>query len=397
MQDNLYELFDSLIDTESDLISNADKINEESNTLIDINNSDEKKNKKKPKSKSNKPKIFRLGNASGFYNLSSLHNSIIDNADVLVLNIGNFSRVLIDSWPELLLFLIGTASNKYGDLFESKAATAGVFNKSVKLSKSDLVHSDSELGSDITIYKIPTLPNNTIEVIWDTNDIYDGLVGIVSLLGFKPKDIKLVLISKLLPREDYEAEKLKILAKENKSQRQGQKTKSNQTKSNQPKSNQTKSNQTKSNQLKTIQKAINDMQNISEYEHATVLELHEHNQINKIKIVGYKIFGEYERRTSSNAEFGASLFTMIYLSTVDNPKFSQEIKQALIDNTIIDEVGVTEDNLEYLGIMQPIKIEGTNLYFYTNNSIKTLVDFICNVFNSLGIIDVELSIYYVIQ
>ena len=139
------------------------------------------------------------------------------------------------------------------------------------------------------------------------------------------------------------------------------------------------------------------MQNISEYEHATVLELHEHKQINKIKIVGYKIFGEYERRTSSNAEFGASLFTMIYLSTVDSPKFSQEIKQALIDNTIIDEVGVTEDNLEYLGIMQPIKIEGTNLYFYTNNSIKTLVDFIYNVFNSLGIIDVELSIYYVIQ
>lgn len=382
MQDNLYELFDSLIDTESDLISNADKLNKESNTLIDINNSDEKKNKKKPKSKSNKPKIFRLGNASGFYNLSSLHNSIIDNADVLVLNIGNFSRVLIDSWPELLLFLIGTASNKYGDLFESKAATAGVFNKSVKLSKSDLVHSDLELSSGITIYKIPTLPNNTIEVIWDTNDIYDSLVGIASLLGFKPKDIKLVLISKLLPKEDYEAEKLKILAKENKSQRQGQKTKSNQT---------------KSNQLKTIQKAINDMQNISEYEHATVLELHEHKQINKIKIVGYKIFGEYERRTSSNAEFGASLFTMIYLSTVDNPKFSQEIKQALIDNTIIDEVGVTEDNLEYLGIMQPIKIEGTNLYFYTNNSIKTLVDFIYNVFNSLGIIDVELSIYYVIQ
>lgn len=378
MQDNLYELFDSLIDTESDLISNAGKLNKESNTLIDINNSDEKKNKKKPKSKSNKPKIFRLGNASGFYNLSSLHNSIIDNADVLVLNIGNFSRVLIDSWPELLLFLIGTASNKYGDLFESKAATAGVFNKSVKLSKSDLVHSDSELSSDITIYKIPTLPNNTIEVIWDTNDIYDSLVGIASLLGFKPKDIKLVLISKLLPKEDYEAEKLKILAKENKSQRQGQKTKSNQT---------------KSNQTKTIQKAINDMQNISEYEHATVLELHEHKQINKIKIVGYKIFGEYERRTSSNAEFGASLFTMIYLSTVDNPKFSQEIKQALIDNTIIDEVGVTEDNLEYLGIMQPIKIEGTNLYFYTNNSIKTLVDFIYNVFNSLGIIDVELSIY----
>lgn len=387
MQDNLYELFDSLIDTESDLISNADKLNKESNTLIDINNSGEKKNKKKPKSKSNKPKIFRLGNASGFYNLSSLHNSIIDNADVLVLNIGNFSRVLIDSWPELLLFLIGTASNKYGDLFESKAATAGVFNKSVKLSKSDLVHSDLELSSDITIYKIPTLPNNTIEVIWDTNDIYDSLVGIVSLLEFKPKDIKLVLISKLLPKEDYEAEKLKILAKENKSQRQGQKTKSNQT----------KSNQTKSNQTKTIQKAINDMQNISEYEHATVLELHKHKQINKIKIVGYKIFGEYERRTSSNAEFGASLFTMIYLSTVDSKEFSQEIKQALIDNTIIDEVGVTEDNLEYLGIMQPIKIEGTNLYFYTNNSIKTLVDFIYNVFNSLGIIDVELSIYYVIQ
>ncbi|MBR1455295.1 MAG: hypothetical protein IJ593_11755, partial [Lachnospiraceae bacterium] len=113
----------------------------------------------------------------------------------------------------------------------------------------------------------------------------------------------------------------------------------------------------------------------------------ENNVPDKFDIQALIIDGE-EMEISNNLVAGAMVLSNLYIYYEDSAY------KEFISNTVIDNVGVTKDKHAYLGIMKTMQVYNTDLYFYYNGSNRKLVEYIWNIYESIGVDQSSLKFKY---
>lgn len=271
-----------------------------------------------------------------------------------------------ESWPGLLGVLLGVIHEKYGKDYTSIVASYGIFDNNIKIRMEKPTYLD-ETADNIVVYKVKNL-DIYIEYNKDKEEyLFNSIKKAVKAIGIKENDIKITLLNpKAASIDGGNNEKL-----EKKTIRKSRKT-TNKT-------------------LDVSQEELLELLEVNEVKCNTLKELYENNDliINGFNIESISIDNEKESFTNN---IGAIGFILSYLVIF----YENKAIQAIINNTAIDEIGVTNEKDYRMGIFEKINIVNTELYFYTNGLKTKQIEYLYKVFNEIGVEPSSLTIGYTI-
>lgn len=266
-----------------------------------------------------------------------------------------------ESWMGLLGFLIGCVHEQYKEKYLEVLSNYGVFNNSIQLRVYQPTYLDKDIEDGLNIYKIEHL-GILIEYRNNLSDLRSSIRKAISILKIRENNVVINLFN-----PNY------ILSEEKKNNRRKVKSKTNEN-------------------VFDLDLTYDIEETKDELESDNLIKLNNIiDSIDKsINIVQLGVDGEFDPVDSN--EHAAS-YILAYLIIMYEDRAISVIK----NNSLKDEIGVTEDNSEYFEIMKTTKLPNSNLYFYYNGNSKKLIKYLYKICEEIGVdqSSIEFSYYLI--
>lgn len=430
---NLMGLFSSLLDEETDISNQHNKPNPD----IDMPVSEPTKAKKK---KNKKKTLGYIKTPYLLAPISKFNFGIVQNTRLEAVVASFIPKIapkqmtehmdkndtshlvkkrLHNSWLELHLFLLGTCASRYLDEFTTITSSAGVFNSSVYLTTPDKLYADRDILDGVSVYRIPFTPYWVNIDISDSYLFFESLNGLIEALHLNPKTFNLWLTRTDLPDLTYQTVIFDIF--QNQQGDESVPTTLNEVKSRSIKDtvNIKVSIPQKVNiedkQKRNLMKSPINTLGLSEIhildedlageglvkilyyhpENFCILDLNSLSLVTTfVNISPYKVeFGEYMVEVEDWHSLGVLMLTFIGIYTNFSPEYLSNCRK----HSKKDIIGVIDDPSIYYDIMRTTKVQGTDLWFFTNGVVRDEIEYIVKLFDSFTIPKDELKVYMIYE
>ena len=343
------------------------------------------KEEKKPKrQKSIKDGVTNLTWKYKKYRLSRISQIIVDHTELIGVTFISKIRGFEDkeetdikitkSWIELLGFLIGSIKTRYGNGYEEILSSFGIVNDSIQLRHTQPIYLDAEL-SEIELYNIPEL-NLIIEHHKYNKNLYNSICKAVKALGFNQNDIQLTLYNPNNANSNKEH-----IKRETKSRKKDKEYTLDEILKTKLLDKPLTVSQDKLLQLLKFETKVSTIKELLEIRSTLT---------GSFNITGIIIDNEIE---DISGNLPAMSYFLSYLIII----YEDQARQSIIKNTIKNEVGVTDNNQKYFGVMKTIPLQDRELHFYYNGLNSVLIEFIANILKDLQIDLSSISFRYEIS
>ena len=308
----------------------------------------EPKKKRKPADK-NKP--LPLSKCTKEYKMSYLmsHSTLGSNVVGIKFGIEKDFLEITGSWKELFFLILGAIYDKHPSDFSAVCATAGLFDSTMMLDKDDHAHLDEDVDNGLVIYKLPfcdyiiEMPNHDRTNHNYPKRVFSGL----GVLGYGKFDVTFKILTNGINLGDYFEDKSKYEPK-----------KSDKTKQKKPKN------------LKEYEMSLDELYNKRDF-----LMLY--------TPVSVSVNGD-SMEVESTLELVIWLISYM-LIMCDTDADVKNIEQELISNTVEDEIGVTDDEQKYLGVMKKHSLVNSKWRVYSNGNQAKMLEYLIKVLKALNI------------
>lgn len=308
----------------------------------------ETKKKRKPADK-NKP--LPLSKCTKEYKMSYLmsHSTLGSNVVGIKFGLEKDFLEITGSWKELFFLILGAIHDKHPSDFSAVCATAGLFDSTMMLDKDDHAHLDEDVDNGLVIYKLPfdgyiiEMPNHDRTNHNYPKRVFDGL----GVLGYGKFDVTFKVLTNGINIGDYFEAKSKYDSK-----------KIDKAKKKKPK-------------------------NIKEYE-MSLEELY--NKRDFLMLYPPVSVSVNNDTMEVDSTLELVIWVISYLLIMcDTDADIKNIERALIDNTMESEIGVTDDEQKYIGIMKKHSLVNSKLRVYSNGSQSKMLEYLIKVLKALSV------------
>ena len=319
-ESNILDIFGDILEDDPVFTDNTSNKSDD-NKSSEIESKENKKSKKNKKDKTLKKLVKSIDEYRVDIRLSAIDPDILNSTNLLSVSFDDLSLDLKHSWVEFLGFLIGAIHNKYGDEFIRLASNAGIFDNNITIRTKPIVHLDREFDEGLQVFRIGDT-QYSIEVFNHSLSMHTAIVNSLKILGIPIKNVSITL-------EDPS---------------------------------------------KAPDEAIIPMIDAK----ITLSELRDTGEKPDVfDVYSVEISGE----TMECHDFRHGMLLILsYLLIV----YEEHAMEVLKNTTMKDIVGVTKEYQDYFGIMKTTPLPNSDLYFYTNGTIRPFIYFVHDACESLG-------------